>query len=88
MRLGSLASPTEAQEAQRPTPGPSRFSFTAATVEMKERTGRLTLPRVGGRGGPNAMCRQKSTGPRPAELGTLEETESGRGRGAHVKIAQ
>ena len=46
---------------------------------------RRTLPRVGGRGCPNIVCRQKSTGPGPAELGKLDQTVSGRGRGVNVK---
>ena len=34
------------------------------------------------------MCLQESTGPRPAELGNVDQTESGRRRGVIVKSAQ
>ena len=82
-------------DAPQPKPkkpkGPPRgpqLCFTAATGDKKARIRRRTLPRVGGGSGPSAMCRQKSTGPRSLELGKLEQTESGRGRGVIVKSAQ
>ena len=88
MRLGSLAPPTDAEKSPRAHSGALRFSSTAATVDNQARTRRPTLPRVGGRGGPNAMCGQKSTGPRPAELGQLDQTKRSGGRGVNVKSAQ
>ena len=69
---GYLGAANRRPRSPRAHSGALRFYFTAATVDKKARTRRLTLPRVGGRGGPNAMCRQKSTGPRPAELGKLK----------------
>ena len=88
MGLGSLMPPNRSRRSPRAHPGALRSAFTAATVDKKARTRRRTLLRVGGGGFLNAMCRQKSTGPRPAELGKLDQTESGRGRGVIVNSAQ
>ena len=63
--LGSLAPPTEAQESQRPTPGPSDFFRCGHGRQEGAYEGAHPAPR-GRDGRPQCNVPPKSTGPRPA----------------------
>ena len=87
MRLGSLTPPTDAQETQRPTAGPSEFLSPRPQSITRRVPGGSPCPAWEGGAAP-MQCAARISRARRADLGKLDQTERSGDRVVDVESAQ